>query len=282
MPSLSPRTKNKVIKLPEEVRAALEAATISGTLGRQWHLKLVGQLDRDTYVKTDKVIKAAGGKWNRSAGAHLFDTDPREVLGLAVAGGEIVDRKKSLGQFFTPTTLARYVVERARITSLDRVLEPSAGSGRIADAILSEASGVDLVCVEIDPVLAQKLREEYGPCAQIVEADFLDTPAIEAALGSSSEGFDVVIMNPPFLGNEGVRHILRAYSLLEPGGRLYAIAPKGAETGSTIDHARLARLIDDSAEMMGEVEDLPEDSFAEAGTRVRTVLISLYRPMGDL
>ena len=45
------------------------------------------QLDRQLYVRTNKVIEAAGGKWNRKTRAHVFDGDAAEV-DPAVAGVE--------------------------------------------------------------------------------------------------------------------------------------------------------------------------------------------------
>ncbi len=282
MTSLSPRSKNKTLKLSDEVRAALEASDIAQTIGRGYRLKLAGQLDRATYVAVDKVIKAMGGKWNRSAEAHLFDSDPREIFGLAVTTGEVVDKKKSLGQFFTPVETAREIVALAGIRRHDRVLEPSAGCGHIADAI-RELTAVSPTCVEIDPDLCEKLRNK-GYFA--ILGDFLEESEAEAAMGSDVDGYDVVVMNPPFLGNEGVRHILRAYDLLAPGGRLFAIAPKGAESGSTKYHAALRSLILASMaagmcgrNYQGGVEDMRADTFAEAGTHVRTVLIKLTKPV---
>ncbi|WMA00162.1 hypothetical protein [Enterobacter hormaechei] len=38
-------------------------------------LFLADQLDRSIYVKTNKVLEAAGGKWNRKEQAHIFTAD---------------------------------------------------------------------------------------------------------------------------------------------------------------------------------------------------------------
>ncbi|MBY0277906.1 hypothetical protein K2Z84_21440 [Candidatus Binatia bacterium] len=68
-----------------DVEQVLRASTITDTL-----LVLPQQLDRKLYVAVDKVLKAAGGKWNRKLGGHAFERDPREILGLALETGAIV------------------------------------------------------------------------------------------------------------------------------------------------------------------------------------------------
>ena len=47
-------------KITDEVRAVLEAASITAT-----SVKLNGQVDRALYVAVNKVLVGAGGKWDR-------------------------------------------------------------------------------------------------------------------------------------------------------------------------------------------------------------------------
>lgn len=139
--------KPKTIKISDEVRTALSAAEVfENTPTGVWSLRLVSELDRKTYEAVNKVLVAAGGKWDRKSKAHLFAGDPRENLGIAVATGTIVDKKKSLGQFFTPAGLAHRIVALADVRAGDRVLEPSAGNGALAQVI--SMNDAKLVCVE--------------------------------------------------------------------------------------------------------------------------------------
>lgn len=48
------------MKITEDVLQVLSNAVVIGNT-----LKLVGQLDRTLYTRTDKVLKAAGGVWKR-------------------------------------------------------------------------------------------------------------------------------------------------------------------------------------------------------------------------
>src|SRR5262245_41007256 len=118
------------ITLDADVRAVLERSHIA----RGMVVLPPGQLDRTLYDRVNKVLMAAGGKWDRRAKAHLFTCgrDPREALGLALSSGAIVDQKKALQQFFTPDALANDLCGRIDVTKGDFVLEPSAGGGSIA------------------------------------------------------------------------------------------------------------------------------------------------------
>src|ERR1700690_1149215 len=113
-------------KIPADVLPILGRTTTLGNV-----LKLPEQLDRDTYLRVAKVLTAARGKWDRKAGGHVFPFDPRELIGAAVESGEVVDARKTLQFFETPASLAHRMVDLASITPSDRVLEPSAGLGRI-------------------------------------------------------------------------------------------------------------------------------------------------------
>lgn len=53
-------------------------------------LKLVDQLDRKDYVRTNKVIEAAGGVWSRAAKAHLFEGEAADRLDQILLTGEII------------------------------------------------------------------------------------------------------------------------------------------------------------------------------------------------
>jgi len=118
-------------KITEQVRDVLVRSSIDAT-----SVKLPPEhLDRALYVAVDKVLKAAGGKWDRKAGAHLFDRDPREALGLAIETGEATNLKQQFQAFYTPAPLAARMAELADVKPGMLVLEPSAGMGALAEAV---------------------------------------------------------------------------------------------------------------------------------------------------
>jgi hypothetical protein len=119
---------SKHLVLSDTARNVLANASIIGTD------RLVlppGQLDRGTYQEIDKVLKAFGGKWNRSARAHIFATDPRAKVQALVDGEKVVDQRKANGYFPTPEPVADQLVALADLEPGMSVLEPSAGQGAL-------------------------------------------------------------------------------------------------------------------------------------------------------
>jgi hypothetical protein len=107
-------------KVSDEVREVLARSTITPT-----SVKLPdGQLERKLYESVNKVLAAAGGKWDRKSGTHKFASDPREAMGLAVEKGEAVNTRTLLQSFYTPRPLADRVVKSVKLKHGMRVLEP--------------------------------------------------------------------------------------------------------------------------------------------------------------
>lgn len=250
-------------QIPIDVLNVLKAAEIDGNA-----LVIRQQLDRSQYQAVNKVLEMLGGKWDRKAKAHIFDEDAGERVMQAVMAGEVTDWKK-LYQFFpTPMALARTMVQRAGIEAGNSVLEPSAGDGAILRSIrqLPEAPTLRLTAVEINskrtslPMLAQKVH--YG--------DFL------ACNGELGGPFDRIVMNPPFRNGQDIAHVQHAFRMLKPGGRLVAITAPGWEFREERKYQDFRAWIED---LPTTVEDLPEGTFSESGTDVRTKLLTICNPL---
>jgi hypothetical protein len=69
-------------------------------------------------------------------------------------------------------------------------------------------------------------------------------------------------------------HIYHCYALLHLGGRLVSILPSGVRFRSDQAHKNFRRWVETVG---GHFEDLPDDSFVESGTRVRTCVVVLDR-----
>lgn len=191
------------------------------------------------------------------------DNDPFAAMKASLdAGGVKVTVAAQL--FPTPRPLAARMIEEAQLRPGDRILEPSAGTGRLLDAALtSEWSGGELVAVESNPALAQALLAKYAGAVKVRHADFL---ACNGELGL----VDKVLMNPPFSGQEDIRHVMHAAAFLKPGGRLVAIMSAGV----TFRQDKLASGFREFVERRGgTIEPLPPDTFKESGTSVNAVLV---------
>ncbi|OLP56796.1 hypothetical protein BJF92_12040 [Rhizobium rhizosphaerae] len=241
-------------KISIEVMRALDAAIVRGAT-----LTLQGQMDRKLYAETNKVIEAAGGKWDRRARAHVFSGEALEAIEPILLTGSYSRTKQDFGQFDTPEPLADEVVTRAGIMPGMTVLEPSAGIGRMAAA--ARRAGAAVTCWEIDARRAEPLR---AIADSLTIGDFLAAaPAV---------GFDRVVMNPPFARQDDIRHVMHAHRFLAPGGFLVAIMSAGVQFRENRLSSDFRAFVEAQG---GAIEPLPDGSFRESGTHVATCLVTL-------
>ena len=181
-------------------------------------------------AEAERVIAYIGGvkaKNERGTEYFAFDYDPREVIAEIICTGCLPDQQSH--QYYpTPESLARVAVEMAQIEPHHECLEPSAGTGGIADLLPKTVT----TCVEISP-LHCKVLEAKGH--NVVEADFLKWEGIK---------FDRIVMNPPFASGRWQLHIEHAAGMLADDGRLVAILPASAKNrdvlpGWTLEWSRV-------------------------------------------
>ena len=167
-------------------------------------------------AEAEKVIAYIGGvktKSERNTEYFAFGYDPREVIAEIICTGCLPDQKTH--QYYpTPENLAQVAVEMAQIEPHHECLEPSAGTGGIADLLPKTVT----TCVEISS-LHCKVLEAKGH--NVVEADFLTW--------SSAYKFDRIVMNPPYSEGRWQAHLEHAAGMLADDGRLVAILPASAK-----------------------------------------------------
>jgi predicted RNA methylase len=125
------------------------------------------------------------------------------------------------GFFPTAKPLAARVAELGGVRRGLFVLEPSAGSGRLAEAA-RDAGCEDLLCIEINHTLVE-LLEVKG--FTVEQGDFLEVA--DFAYQTSESRPDVILMNPPFEKGQDIDHVRHAFAQLRPGGVLVAIMSCG-------------------------------------------------------
>lgn len=243
------------MRLEQTVLQILSDSTVEGNV-----VKLnSGTLDRNTYLSVNKSLEYIGGKWNRKLGGHIFNSDPTELLEHVILTGS-VDKPEtnSLNFFPTPNKIVKQMIDLVGINSGMSVLEPSAGQG----AILEELSklGCKLSVVEIESI-NRKILEDKG--FVLHGHDFLKYQG----------SYDRIVMNPPFVKQADIDHVLHAFDLLNKDGILVSVMSAGIKFRTNKKTLQLKNLID----INGEIIDLPEDSFKESGTRVNTVLVVLKK-----
>lgn len=174
--------------------------------------------------------------------------------------------QKIPGFFPTPDDLAERMVKAAQLKPGDKVLEPSAGSGRIAAAIRRAEPKAELTVIEFNNSL-RKLLEDQG--FKAVGGDFLNHNRGREAL------YDAIVMNPPFEKRADAHHLRRAMKLVKPGGRVVSIVSGSFPTRTDRPTTDLRAELDKAG---AKIEALPPGSFAGAGTNVNTALVVYRRP----
>lgn len=173
---------------------------------------------------------------------------------------ELENKSKTLirqipGFFPTPKKVATELVELAEIESTDKVLEPSAGSGNIAEVI--REFGIEPDVIEWNVTLTNLLKLKGF---NVIGDDFLEC----------NQKFDKIIMNPPFEKMQDVDHVKHAYKCLKNGGRLVSVMSLSPFNNDTKKAKEFRGWFVDVG---GEVIDLPSGSFKESLTGVSSRIV---------
>lgn len=244
------------MRVEDDVLAVLSRAETNGNA-----LVLTGQLDRRMYERTNKVLEAAGGKWNRKARAHIFDDEAANRVDQIILSGEVEVPKDEFNFFPSPPSVVARLMELAGVQRGMRVLEPSAGKGAIAYACADAGATVD--CYELMEANFVALAGD-ARLGAVRHMDFL-TQAPEAS-------YERVVMNPPFAKQADIKHVLHALRFLKPGGLLVSVMAASVafrDNKMTQDFRDLIR------ERGGDIEALPEGAFKASGTMVRSVIVTI-------
>lgn len=156
--------------------------------------------------------------------------------------------------FQTPEHIAERMASMACISPSCRILEPSAGLGRLLGPILAQG-GADILAVEKDAALAGGLFRSF-PSVRLAQGDFLARHFGE---------FDRIVMNPPFHMRSDIAHIRHALAHLAPGGIL---------VGLCLSTHHREKALRDSCDTW---EILPAGTFSKEGTQVETVLFRIHK-----
>lgn len=198
----------------------------------------------------------------------LFRDGPKKADPVKAAERALVGQKVGVDFFPTPKSLAERMAQLAGVKAGDKVLEPSAGNGNLADA--AKAAGASVDAVEVSDALRNVLSAKGH---NLVGRDFNDY--------ESGEQYDAVIMNPPFSDRQDAAHIKRAWDMVKPGGRLVAIAGEGVFFGSDKKADAFRGWLDEHG---AEVEKLPAGTFQDksllATTGANARLIVMQKPAG--
>lgn len=269
-------------------RALSEFAVYSGP-----RVAIVERLAPGDWSGVKRTLEMLGAVYapGRSAWDFTADQDARTEVANALAAGRVLAESAAVGFVPTPLDLARDLVaelgeihgEPGRVL---RVLEPSAGVGPFVRAILRDGEDTPILsdpppmwlhvdAVECEARRAAALRARGHSAVTVHESTF---EAFADAARAAGDTFDRVIMNPPFSmpGSPDLwaDHVLSAWALLAPGGRLVAIVPESVSYRQSGPAKEVRALIDQH----GGMRKLDRDAFQASGTGVQTRVVWLDRP----
>ena len=177
---------------------------------------------RDSFIASEIAILLALRHSGLSSGSKTDITALQSLAALLPTQTVRSEDQVAFQHFSTPLTLSWLVTRMAAIGTDDIVLEPSAGTGMLAQWV---REGIALHLNELDPARAEILRQLF-PSAIVTTED-------AARISQTGLRPSVILMNPPFARNAmgrddplaAARHFAAAATALAPGGRLVAIMP---------------------------------------------------------
>jgi hypothetical protein len=187
-------------------------------------ITVIPQLSPAVYSKLKALLVRMGGKWNSSKKNFSFKKIPSALIERVLSVGS-----QKLNKFHFYPTPKKIFDEIVRFTNLSfigmagrpiHVLEPSCGDGGLIDMLANygKAEGRDFVIAgyDIDP-LNVILCQESG--LNVSQADFLKV--------NPEPKFDFILANPPFNGEEFIKHIKHAQKFLAEDGLMVVVVPTG-------------------------------------------------------
>lgn len=162
-----------------------------------------------------------------------------EELQSKIAQQDMAVKGQKLPGFFpTPPELGHKMLEKLKLEPGLTVLEPSFGRGDLILQLLmvtefvatqwpyfKKITGIEyqhnLVALAKDRVKLFGLEKgrTVSDHVELLQGDFMQDVHVP--------GYDRIIMNPPFEDGQDIDHVMRAYNMLAPKGRLVAIMSEG-------------------------------------------------------
>lgn len=223
------------------------------------------QFNKKSYAEAKKWIEEAGGSWQGGkVQGFTFPFNPRRVFSILNEG-----KRCNLAQeyqfFETPDEVADWLVMLAGgIHEHDKVLEPSAGRGALIKAIHRSSPDMVVDCYEMMPENKELLSGLGG--INIIGDDFT-----KSTIGKK---YTKIIANPPFSGNQDIRHVRMMYDMLEQGGTLASITSAHWEFAEEKTCRDFRQWLEDVGGAKYEIES---GAFKESGTGIRTLAIVIER-----
>ncbi|KAF0148653.1 MAG: Type I restriction enzyme EcoEI M protein [Ignavibacteria bacterium] len=277
--------------------------------------------DIDDRIKISNI--ALGFTINKLRGISLLNSS-QDAKGLAFQKFLTHHEKDGRGQFFTPEPVIDFCVAMMQPKPNETIIDPACGSGGFLMSALkylqnnneklntNKVVAKNLFGLDINKSIARiakmkLLLEANGNINILCTNSLEDLDSIKLSL-ANTEGFDLVLANPPFgakitntstlskydLGYKWSNHnkefyktksvypnqnaeilfIERCLQLLKDGGRMAIVLPNGNFENPSLEYLRY--YIKSKAKILAIVK-LPQETFIPFGTGVKTSLLFLEK-----
>ena len=226
------------------------------------------QLNKKSYATVKQWVEEAGGKWTGGkVQGFTFDFDATRVASVLMQGKRC-NLQQDFQFFATPPEVADWLVSLAGDFSPDcKVLEPSAGTGAIIDAIHRVQPDVVVDCYELMPENKEKLSK----------LDHIRLLGDDFTQAEHPSEYDLIVANPPFSKNQDIRHVMQMYHDLKPGGTVAAITSRHWQQASEKACKDFRAFLE---EVSAQVYEIEEGAFKKSGTGVGTIAIVINKRDG--
>lgn len=226
--------------------------------GNSFKLKLKPKkkMSDTKYDKLKPIIENAGWHWRESEQAFMFYGEIDEYY----------NKLQKMQYYATPIPIVEEMITLSNLTKNSVILEPSAGDGRIIQAVNKQGLKNKVYAVEINTTLAYNLVDFTD---NVYMGEF-ETFYEKHKLNKNRLGITNVIMNPPFSNQRDALHIQMAFDLLQPGGRLVAIASENSLYYDTDVTRNFKRFLRNNNAIIKPLED---NTFKHSKTTIDTVMI---------
>jgi len=205
----------------------------------------------------DRLLELRQANYERAVRQTALAPRFNGIRGALAGGGPVIATGFNL--FQTPEPIAAKMAEilAERVGENARILEPSAGLGRLINAWQLRAEWIAVEEAQECINSISKMLKKAKP--DLKQADFLTSSPAE--LGQ----FDGIIMNPPFQRGRDIKHIQHATDFLKPGGRLVGLCFNGVKQNKVL------------RPMVDRWEVLEEGSFKSEGTGASVAMFTIDR-----
>lgn len=190
------------------------------------------------------------------------------------------NRKCFIDYFPTPQVVVDKMLELVSINNPAMILEPSAGTGNIADVLRERYPEATLELIEISEQLREILKLKGYENNFVKHTNEFLTHIYEDIIPDLRneklyQRYDLIVMNPPFSSGLDCRHVVRAIECLKVGGQVIAIMSPTWVSNPRGDAAK--ELKEYLNKGQASIINLATGSFSASNTNVNSIIFNYIK-----